>query len=319
MKVSVIIPFYNRNQLLRRSVTSVLTQTLPPHEVIVADDCSAEDITWAMKEFPTVIFLRLPKNAGPGGARYHACLSATGTHIATLDSDDYWYPEKLEKQVAFAERINDPRGIYSHQQWVQEDHGGSVRPEDGPRPGEPTTEYLYVRGGFIQSNTFLVEKSLYLELCRVSDRFFADDWELVMRADTFKSQIYVLKEPLSLWNCTSDPQRINNITRKENPLYDINYQPRQAVYFTSKAKAAFRGRYLAPRLMAQGQYWDGGRLLVEAVRAKALSPLAAAKIWLVTMFPRAYAAAVTAYSYFRRKGQDAKLRGPAIRQSSPAT
>jgi len=197
--------------------------------------------------------ISLPKNMGAGGARYHGALAATGTHIASLDADDYWYPEKLEKQAAFVTQVGDPRGIYSHQQWVEEGGGGSIRPDDGPRPGEPISEYLLVRNGFIQSNTIMVEREAYLQLCRVSDELYADDWALTLRADLLQCRVYLLKEALSHWNCTADPKRFSN---SRNVRYDRNYELWQARYFTPKAKAAFGGRWLAPRLIKQGQLFD---------------------------------------------------------------
>jgi glycosyltransferase involved in cell wall biosynthesis len=301
MKVSVIIPFYNRNELLRGSIASVLAQTRPAHEIIVVDDCSPEDISWLAQEFPAVRVMRLPRNLRASGARYHGAVAATGTHVATLDGDDFWYPEKLERQVAFANKINDPRGIYCHQQWVEEGGGGTIRPNDGPRPGEPASEYLYVRGGFIQSNTFLVERGLYQDLCRVSlaDDFFADDWEIVMRADPLNCRIHLLKEVLGQWNNMVDPKR-NSISRNKQ-LYDRNYLPRQACYFTPKAKTAFRGRWLAPRLIQQGQFLDAIHLLVLALVQKAISPVTAIKIAVNATFPRLFKTAVVWYSRLRRR------------------
>jgi len=276
----------------------VLKQTLPAHEIFVADDCSPEDISWVATEFPTVKVLRLPENREAAGARLYAMRAATGTHIATLDGDDFWYPEKLERQVAYAEKIGDPRGIYSHQQWVEEGHGGTVRPEDGPRPGEPATEYLYVRNGFLQSNTLLMERNLYIEISLVAEGVYAHDYEIVMRSDVLKCRIYFLKEVLSQWNCAPDPRR-RSISSETT--YDRDYLPAQARYFTPKAMAAFRGRWLAPRLIKQGQIRDALGFLAQAVRQGALSPKSALKILLCAIFPGLYKRAAVWAAFLRRK------------------
>jgi glycosyltransferase involved in cell wall biosynthesis len=297
MKVSVIIPFYNRHETLRTSLPSVLAQTLPAHEILLINDCSKEDISWVAQEFPTVKVVHMPQNRGPGFARYHGAKMATGTHVATLDADDFWYPEKLEKQVAFATRTGDPRAIYGHAQFVKEDHGGSVRPNDGPRPGEPTIEYIYVRNHHIQSSTFLVEKELYKELVYVSDEFYADDYVIVMRADVVGCKVYFQKEPLSQWNCTTDPKRGSILT--SDKTYARDFLPRQSIYFTPKAKAAFRGRWLAPRLLKQGQFFDGVDFLGQAVLQKALSPVAAAKIFLLATCPGLFKKAAFIYAGLR--------------------
>ena len=299
MKVSVVIPFYNRPEALRACLASVMNQTVPAHEILLADDHSPEDITWVAKEFPSVQVLRLPQNRGCNGARHYAMERAMGTHVATLDADDVWYPEKLEKQAAFVKQTGDPRGIYCHQQLVVEDGGASIRPTDGPLPGESTSEYIYVRNGFIQSNVLLMERSLYTAISFVSEGVWAGDFEIVMRAGPFKSPIYLQKEVLSQWNCTSDPKRLSNNKAFGLSIFDRDFLPRQAIYFTPKAKAAFRGRWLAPRLMKQGQYQDAAQLLGRAVQAKALSPMAALKIVLMGAIPRQFTAAASWYSYLR--------------------
>jgi glycosyltransferase involved in cell wall biosynthesis len=307
MTVSVVIPFYNRPELLRPCLESVLKQTRPAHEILVADDCSKEDISWVATEFPTVKVLRLPENRGAAGARLHAMKFATGTHIATLDADDIWYAQKLEKQIPFAEKIGDPRGIYSHQQWVLEDGGGTVRPADGPYPGEPTTEYMYVRNGFIQSNAMLIEKSVYEELSLVSEGVYAHDFEIVMRADPLKCRIYVQKEVLSQWNCQTDPRRAS--VASENK-YDRNYMLKQAHYFTPKARIAFSGRWVAPRLMRQGQYYDAGVLLTRALVKRALSPVSVAKIAVHGAFPTQFKTAAAWYAWLRGKKKKAVAAQP---------
>ena len=104
MLVSVIIPTYNRCRLLERAVNSVLKQTFRDFELIVVDDAS-EDNTGRLKiltdNADKLTYYCLPSNRGVSAARNFGAQKSRGEWIAFLDSDDEWFPEKLEKQLAW--------------------------------------------------------------------------------------------------------------------------------------------------------------------------------------------------------------------------
>ncbi len=97
-EVSVVIPAYNREALLRRAVESARAQTRPPVEVIVVDDGSA-DGTAALAESLGARVIRHGSNRGAAAARNTGIAAARGDLIAFLDSDDAWLPRKLAVQV----------------------------------------------------------------------------------------------------------------------------------------------------------------------------------------------------------------------------
>ncbi|MBP8912191.1 MAG: glycosyltransferase family 2 protein [Phycisphaerae bacterium] len=104
MSVTVVIPAYNAQDTLHRAIFSVLAQTSLPREIIVVDD-SSEDATAACAEAfrdrgraVRIEVVRLPTNRGPAAARNAGWDLASGDHIAFLDADDSWHPQKLEIQ-----------------------------------------------------------------------------------------------------------------------------------------------------------------------------------------------------------------------------
>ena len=98
-KVSVIIPVKNRAGLLRKTLDNLLLQTLLPHEIIVIDDHSSDDIRQVIFDYITdAIFLNNEGN-GPGAARNLGLRHATGDYIQFFDSDDLMASDKLELQV----------------------------------------------------------------------------------------------------------------------------------------------------------------------------------------------------------------------------
>ncbi|MFZ1988674.1 MAG: glycosyltransferase family 2 protein, partial [Alphaproteobacteria bacterium] len=97
-RVSVVIPVYNRANLICRAVESVLRQTYSPYEVIVVDDASSDKsaaIAEAIRD-PRVQVIRNEVNRGGGAARNIGIDAALGDYIAFLDSDDMWHRDKLE-------------------------------------------------------------------------------------------------------------------------------------------------------------------------------------------------------------------------------
>jgi glycosyltransferase involved in cell wall biosynthesis len=102
--ISVIIPTYNRAELLCDAIDSVLSQTCPVSEIIVVDDGSTDDTVGRLKTYGTTIKYLNQRNQGPGAARNHGIRESKGDFITILDSDDIWVPQKLEIQLRFAEQ-----------------------------------------------------------------------------------------------------------------------------------------------------------------------------------------------------------------------
>src|SRR5215510_6987908 len=106
MRVSVIIPVYNRPELGERAVRSAVAQRVDGMEVIVVDDCSQPPFRLALDiaAKPNVRLIRNETNGGESVARNNGVAVAKGNWIAFLDSDDYWLADTLRPRLEFAER-----------------------------------------------------------------------------------------------------------------------------------------------------------------------------------------------------------------------
>jgi glycosyltransferase involved in cell wall biosynthesis len=102
--VSAVIPVYNRAEMLREAVASVLAQTYPYVEIIIVDDGSTDDTSLVADDLacqhPNRISVVHQTNTGPGLAREAGRRHARGEFIEYLDSDDLLLPRKFELQVA---------------------------------------------------------------------------------------------------------------------------------------------------------------------------------------------------------------------------
>ena len=111
--ISVVIPFFKRQNVFDETIQSVLNQSLKPLEIIVVDDCSGGDAIEFLKQYePMITIIALTENVGVSKARNIGVNAAKGEYIAFLDSDDYWSTDKLEKQYSYMQ--NNPNVSLTH-------------------------------------------------------------------------------------------------------------------------------------------------------------------------------------------------------------
>lgn len=97
---------YNCAGFIAESIESVITQTVSSWELIICDDNSVDESaeiirTYSKKDSRIQLIFNDISIRGSAHCRNLALKHATGEYVAFLDSDDIWYPEKLEKQIAF--------------------------------------------------------------------------------------------------------------------------------------------------------------------------------------------------------------------------
>jgi glycosyltransferase involved in cell wall biosynthesis len=101
--VSILVPVFNGEQFIDRTLDSLLAQTHRNFEIVVVDDGSTDGtpaILTARAKADSRIRIFYTERKGPPGARNHAARQASGDFIAPCDSDDLWHPQKLDLQLA---------------------------------------------------------------------------------------------------------------------------------------------------------------------------------------------------------------------------
>ncbi len=103
-KLSVVIPTFNRSELLSLALASVAEQTVKPHEIIVVDDGSTDATQDVLADFAgrhadIELHVIRQENRGPSAARNAGAIAASGELIAFLDDDDLWLPQKTARQL----------------------------------------------------------------------------------------------------------------------------------------------------------------------------------------------------------------------------
>ncbi len=184
-KISVVIPTYNREQTILRAVQSVLNQTYTDLEVLVVDDGSTDATGEVVSriEDDRVRYIPLERNGGVANARNIGVQMSEGEWLAFQDSDDSWREDKLEKQIAYAEKHPEYGMIYGCYLTHFEDGRELTAP---PKPWPETMEgdllnTLLVRN-VIGAPTVLVRRQLFLESGGFDTAYKSlEDWEFVLR------------------------------------------------------------------------------------------------------------------------------------------
>jgi glycosyltransferase involved in cell wall biosynthesis len=127
--VSVVIPNYNRRELVGRAIDSVLVQTRAPKEIIVVDDGSGDgSAAFLRHKYGNAIRLIEQENGGVSAARNRGIEESTGELIGFLDSDDVWDRDKLEVQTSL---LRDPAVVLTYANYRFTDIDGDAFSQAG--------------------------------------------------------------------------------------------------------------------------------------------------------------------------------------------
>jgi glycosyltransferase involved in cell wall biosynthesis len=156
-KVSVVITSYNQKDYLFEALDSVLRQTYPVHEIIVADDHSTDGsikfIKELSREFPDCVRPVLnPYNQGIPGNRNSGLEIVSGDYVFILDGDDRFLPSNIERMIAFLEANPDFKCVYSNLDYI--DAQGNflkTRDEEEQPSGDIFYEIAYGQFGILRN------------------------------------------------------------------------------------------------------------------------------------------------------------------------
>lgn len=162
-RVSTIIPVYNREGLIGRAIESALAQSYPNQEIIVVDDGSTDDTCHVIKSFGERVCLISQPNRGPYAARNLGLKNSSGEYVAFLDSDDFWHPERLAKQVPLLETNKELGIVFGNGEIIYE---GSPKSKNTffQYYGEPARGWVFpqlLSRNFIPQSTVLVRRECF--------------------------------------------------------------------------------------------------------------------------------------------------------------
>ncbi len=199
VRVSVIIPAYNCDRYIVRAVESAINQTYQDWEIIVIDDGSTDNIRQVLEPYYDSIQYIYQANQGAAIARNRACELAKGEFLAFLDGDDFFLPEKLEKQIACFDA--DPSLDMVQNGWLIVDQNGKdlypVMPwEESPKL-DLETLVLYK---FVRPSAIMLRREWWERLGGFDPRFPpTEDLDFVLRLALKGCKSVWLKEILTCY------------------------------------------------------------------------------------------------------------------------
>jgi glycosyltransferase involved in cell wall biosynthesis len=203
--VTAVITTLNRPELLCRAVQSALRQTYSRMEVIVVVDGQGHRQTEEM--LASILDGRLrvivnEQNVGLAEARNVGARNARGEWIALLDDDDEWLPEKIEKQLAVARKLNGEY-VFVVSRYIEKTlEMERTLPDALPRSTQNFSDYLFCKRGInLQSSTLFISKALLLKIPFTKGLKYVEDRDWLLRATADEqTKIGVVEEPLSVYN-----------------------------------------------------------------------------------------------------------------------
>lgn len=180
--VSVVIPTYNHAQFLRTAIQSVLDQTFTDWEAVIVNNYSEDETVEIVASYadPRIRLVDFHNHGIIAAARNHGIHLARGEFVAFLDSDDKWYPEKLERCLhKFGEKID---VVYHGEVWVK--NGGVPRKVFYGPLARTSYDSLLHDGNCLSTSAIMVRKSSLDKVGGFNEdpqMVTAEDYELWLR------------------------------------------------------------------------------------------------------------------------------------------
>lgn len=248
---SIVIPTYNRAEQLRRAMQSIAEQTYRDFEVIVCDDGSNDNTELVVETFTNqfpITYLWEENWGGPARPRNRGIKEATGEWICFLDSDDWWYPKKLETVKKYLDKYD--ADIAYHDLDIYTLEGKRLWKKDkGKRFKKPVFTALLKNGQGPSNSSVVVRKAIINQVGGLSEDkllIAVEDYDLWLKISRVSDKFCYIPQTLGAYwtgggNITewSDRQiaRVDNVYKK----YEM-FLPHQEKKEIDKVFSYIKGR-----------------------------------------------------------------------------
>lgn len=300
--VSVVLPTYDRPEMVREAVQSVAAQRYPAVELIVVDDASPSPAEPVVEDAapPELQWrcLRHSTNQGANSARNTGIDAASGEIIAFIDDDDRWLPGKLSRQVAAFQEDENVGVVLVGQQFVTE--GGKTTVELPVIDGNSTRQLL-TEGIPASFSTIAVRRSI-LDVAGLPDERFPiwQDREWLVRLSR-ETEISTITEPLILRRIGDYGQISNRFEPMRDstyPLFVEKHRDTAAEYGCEGSFVAAMASGVASIALVTGHYVGARRFALKAIRTNPTSVKSYVYLFMASGGRYTYTATVRVKRFF---------------------
>lgn len=249
--ISVIIPIYNRANVLRRALKSVMEQTLAPHEIIVVDDGSDDDPFSVAQNIcdSRLNYICFESNKNAAFARNAGAEVATGDYLAFLDSDDQWLPDHLESKVRCLQSSPEAQAVFGS--FLLQRETGEQFANHLPVIGDEENMATYILerpGGDIRTSTMVVKRGAFSKVKFDAELGKHQDWDFAIRFDDRFSWV-LEREPTAVMFISS----ADRMSGKPNHQATKRFLEKHSEHFSSVALSRMCTSMAVVTLFSEGR------------------------------------------------------------------
>jgi glycosyltransferase involved in cell wall biosynthesis len=243
-RISVVIPCFNASKYIAETIESVFSQNRSDIEIIAVDDKSTDGTRQILEQFAqesdVAIQVLSGAGKGPAAARNLGIAAAQGAYIAFLDADDFWLPDKIDKQILRIEEAGQDGLVYTDRFWIDgkgEKLVGSTLQEEFPEG------YVFTKmigGNYLVTSSVLVPKEALEKVgCFSEAENFTNcqDYHLWLRLAEI-IPFFAVKEPLIKYR-VHETNRHKNVQPRYVGLVSCLEYAKKSPFWNSHSRAPF--------------------------------------------------------------------------------
>lgn len=285
--ISVIIPTYNRANLVRRAIDSVIKQSYSNLEIIVVDDASGDNTQEVINGIGNsrIRYIRHGVNQGGAVTRNTGIEAATGDYVAFLDSDDVWWQGKIEVQLAAIQTQRHPERIVSYTQFeIGNGEGVDIKPSRGKNEQEAVADYLFLDEGEIQTSTMMLSRAVVKETGFRPGLKTHQDWDFSLRLEAVGAQFLFVEKVLTV---VDNEDRSDRISRRYDYKDALEWIDEYKDCISSKAFKGFLIKSVFPMMIAtEEEKIHAAKIVLDAAWHGVISPQYVPLLMRRVMFPK---------------------------------
>ncbi len=262
-KIGTVIPTYEKpkdrfieNNFVLEAISSVLKQSLPINDISIVIDGKSNYIktkirkTFSKQKSKIKITETIQKKGGATARNIgFDNLDPKDKFVAFLDDDDKWYPKKLEKEVAVAQKQKQDNYFVFTQTRYDKKAGPKVLPKNYLSPNGNPAEFIFLHNGFITTSSLLIPKKLFNNIRFTDGLKKHQDWDLILRANFFH-HVHMIQISLPLtWYREQYEGRQKSVSTLVDWRFSLFWIRKFKKYLNEKVVEAFERTQVIPGLI----------------------------------------------------------------------
>ncbi|MEZ4875067.1 MAG: glycosyltransferase family 2 protein [Flavobacteriaceae bacterium] len=274
---SVIIPLYNKENYVIKTLESVLGQSFTNFEVIIVNDCSTDESLQKAKSFkdPRIRIIEHPENKGLSASRNTGIKNAGADYLAFIDADDVWKPSFLQKIKQLIERYGKDASVFASTYEITFGNGKTVTfpfPKLGIHDEGIIEDFFSSSLGYNYycMSSICAKKSLFEAIGYFDETInYSEDVDFNIRLN-IRYKVALINEPLATLQFISENQITQSkLTGKVIPNYDL-YEDQNPTHKSLKRYLDFH-RYVKAKILKMENDWEGYKKLKSRIDPKNLN------------------------------------------------